>query len=166
MSITVDSHELTDWIKGIDTKKAVRGRAISEFGKKAETTLRRESAKAVDTGKLFKSIDSVFKTNNSGSRMSTEMTAKAKHAKIALETGRGPGGVKTSAVVAWAMRKGMSQGAGFAIAKSIARTGTRKYKSKGPRLYTNAVKKLGMTTGSFGGSPVHKMITKIAETYE
>ena len=93
-----------------------------------------ESAKVDDTGGMGNSISpSIY-------RDGVEVVVHALYSFIAMEVGRSPSRKlpPVKPLQAWARRRGLGAGAGFAIAKSIQKKGTKKFRKKGPKLLTKA----------------------------
>lgn len=115
------------WMEAVLTKMGVRGSEVL-----------RSKAKKINTlGGLVGSV------NYKKEKTAVHIKADAKYADIAMETGRGPGKMPPIAPLKlWAARKTGNPNMAYAIAKKIAIGGTKKWRTGGPKLRTEAIKEI------------------------
>lgn len=126
--------------KKVDAKRIIALRKqnfLKGVGIEGETALKNEARSITKTGELGRSFQHRV-TNDKVDIFST-----MKFSEIPMEDGRPPG--KTPPIKAlqlWAMKAGLGAEAGFAIARSIARKGTRVWQDQAPKRVTRTKKLL------------------------
>ena len=124
------THNLKDIEKWIENQplrdRAVRD-SIARVGIEGENLLKTEARKISASNTLERSIIAEI--------MPTEVTIYGTgYGIIALETGRGPGGMPNIlAMERWAERKLGDRRLGYPVALKISEAGTRKYRRGGPK---------------------------------
>jgi hypothetical protein len=136
MNIKLDASEVTKWINN----QPNRNRAIRKFleitGDKLKSEVQTEAKKISATNQLTNSI-SYNVTENRVDLYSAE------YGGIALESGRKAGKMPpTQALERWAELKLGNSALAFPIAQQIARAGTKKYRSGGPKQLTEVEKRM------------------------
>lgn len=127
--------DFTQWnklIKKIENNRVAKKNALVYIGVQAENTYGAQIKKIAATGELGRSVS--FDIRNDRVTVGPE----ASYARSALETGTQPGTqVSVESLKVWARKKGIPQGAVFAIKKTIEKSGTRKYRNKRPKQLTD-----------------------------
>lgn len=125
--------------KSIDPKRIIKYRKdsfLKAVGIEGETALKNEAKSITKSGELGRSMQ--HRVGND----KVDIFSTMKFSMIPMEDGRPPGKVPPVRVLQiWAAKAGMGAGAGFAIAKSIAKKGTRTFQNQAPKRVTR-VKKL------------------------
>jgi len=136
ISVNIKSKEVMDWLKEAKDLKKSKGLFLTVAGEKAKEFLQQEAKEISTTGELHASITAKTigdKTEIWGSNYAT----------AALETGRAKGKMPPiGALKRWARLKLGDENLAFAVAKKIAKEGTKKHQTGRPRQLTRAVQNI------------------------
>lgn len=132
MSFTMkfDTRELDSWIRNQPNRDRARKQAMTLMKNELIDETKRELSLHTSTGELENSV------------MGTATDRKLEifsnmYGGIVLEYGRKPGRFPpVEPLQRWAELHGMGKGAGYLIARKIARSGTEKYRRRGPKQLT------------------------------
>ena len=134
--ISIDSRDVREWVKRPAIEEQQKRNLLKRIGIEGENILKTELETESVTGLTSRSIEHEVTGN------SVSIFSKAKWAAIAGEFGRAAGKAPPIAAIAlWAGKAGVNIPA-FLIARKIARVGTQKFRSGGPKLVTQAYQKL------------------------
>lgn len=138
IKITLNDKEVKAFIKKINNSKQVKSQVLSAIGEDAVSKAKK-LAPAGATGQLANSF--VHSTNMAGNKETVE--SEADYSDQAMEWGRKPGRMPPSeALERWAGRFLGDRRLAYAVAKSISKRGTKKYREKGPKLWTKLTKQV------------------------
>jgi len=135
ITIKFDTKEVTDWINADADRERAKRKLLAITGDKLKQEVRNEARKISTTSQLLNSIQ--FRT-----RKNSVEVYSVGYGEIALETGRGAGPVPIEPLKRWARLKLGDERLAYAVAKTIAKKGTRKYRRGGPKQLTTVVEKI------------------------
>lgn len=136
-AIEIDTSDVDRWLNNSSGRNRAKSQFISRFVIDAENKVKDKARGISASRRLDRSIEGRTEGFDRG------VVLGADYALIALETGRGPGGLPpVGALERWGERKLGKRGMGFALARTIATSGTRKYRRGGPKLLTEAMREL------------------------
>ena len=119
--------EVEDWVKNQAHRDMARKQAMTVMKNELMNEVKKELSEHRSTGELEGSLTGIATDKK------LEIWSNM-YGDIVLEYGRRPGKMPpVEQLERWAMLHGMDRGAGYMIAKKIARQGTEKYRKGGPK---------------------------------
>jgi hypothetical protein len=129
-TMKIDMKEIDSWIKNQPNRDRAKKQTLTVIKNELVGEIKGEMAEHTTTGELEGSVMGVV--GNDKLEIFSNM-----YGDIVLEYGRRPGKFPpVEALESWALQHGMSKGAGYVIARNIARRGTKKYREKAPKQLT------------------------------
>lgn len=136
LQIEINTKGLDDWADPADLERKHEN-FFKKVGVEGQQELQKETKKIYATGQLWRSV------KHKATPTQAKIQATTKYATEALETGTPPGRKPSiKALKVWASKKGIPQRAVFPIAQKIKRSGTRKYRKRGPKQVTATFNKI------------------------
>lgn len=141
LSINIDTQAVDRALNKIINDRGARRKMQRRIGERGKQLLESEAGEHHTTGKLVGSMG--YKVQGDKIKIGSDLN----YAHIVMETGRGPGkpppvrGLKR-----WAAIKLGDPKLAYAVAKSIARRGTKKFRMGGPKRVTRVIDTLNKIT--------------------
>lgn len=141
-NIEIDSKEFDRWLDSTKTAVSDLNRSFGRLVIDSENEIQ-ENMPVGASSSLSNSVPAYTEVTRRADEYRGRVGSNIDYATVAAETGRKPGsyvpaGLGT-ALDRWAKQKGLNA---YAVAKSIKRRGTRRYREKGPKLVSQAVARI------------------------
>ena len=135
-SMKINTKEIDDWVKNQPNRDRAKKQMLTVLKNEIVGEVKNEMAEHTTTGELENSVMGVVGANK------LEIFSNM-YGDIVLEYGRRPGKFPpVDALETWAIQHGMSKGAGYVIARNIARRGTKKHRENGPKQLSEIEQKI------------------------
>jgi len=135
-SMKIDTRELDAWVRNQPNRDRAKRQAMVVVKNELVNEVKNEMSSHTTTGELQNSV--MGTANDRKIEIFSNM-----YGDIVLEYGRQPGRFPpVEPLERWALAHGMSKGAGYLIARKIARSGTEKFRKKSPKQLSAIEEKL------------------------
>jgi len=125
--MNIDMREVEQWVRNQPNRDRAKRQAMVVMKNELVDEVKREMGTHTTTGELGNSV------MGTASDRKLEIFSNM-YGGIVLEYGRKPGKFPpVEPLERWALAHGMSKGAGYMIARKIARSGTDKFRKKAPK---------------------------------